>query len=60
MAIEGPTKQKSWKLDEDLAIEFEIQAKRSRSKEIDLITRYIKEGLERDKNSKDQTTLDDS
>ena len=60
MAIEGPTKQKSWKLSEDLAIEFEIQAKRSRTTEINLITRYIEEGLARDKNSKDQTTLDDS
>lgn len=56
MAIKGPTKQKSWKLSEDLAIEFEIQAKRSRTKEVDLITRYIIEGLQRDKN---QTTLDD-
>ena len=55
MVIKEPTKQKSFKLSEELAIEFEIQAKRSRTKEIDLITRYIEEGLQRDKN---QTTLD--
>ncbi len=58
MAIQEPTKQKSFKISEDLAIEFEIQAKRSRTKEVDLITRYIHEGLERDQNEDKQSTLD--
>ncbi|WP_292747408.1 hypothetical protein [Methanobrevibacter sp.] len=58
MAIQEPTKQKSFKISEDLAIEFEIQAKRSRTKEVDLITRYIQEGLERDQNEDKQSTLD--
>jgi hypothetical protein len=58
MAIQEPTKQKSFKISEDLAIEFEIQAKRSRTKEVDLITRYIKEGLERDQVDNKQATLD--
>ncbi len=58
MAIQEPTKQKSFKISEELAIEFEIQAKRSRTKEVDLITRYIKEGLERDQVDNKQATLD--
>ena len=36
----------------------EIQAKRSRTKEVDLITRYIQEGLEREQNEDKQSTLD--
>ena len=58
MAIQEPTKQKSFKISEDLAIEFEIQAKRSRTKEVDLITRYIEEGLKRDQVDNKQATLD--
>ena len=58
MAIQEPTKQKSFKISEDLAIEFEIQAKRSRTKEVDLITRYIQEGLKRDQADNNQATLD--
>lgn len=58
MAIQEPTKQKSFKISEDLAIEFEIQAKRSRTKEVDLITRYIEEGLERDSRDDKQSTFD--
>jgi len=58
MAIQEPTKQKSFKISEDLAIEFEIQAKRSRTKEVDVITRYIQEGLKRDQADNKQATLD--
>lgn len=54
-----PTKQKSFKISEELAIDFEIQAKLNRVREIDLITRYIEEGIERDRNKhNNQTTLD--
>lgn len=49
-------KQKAFRIDDDLALEFEIHAKKLRIKEVDLITRYIREGLDRDSN---QTTLDD-
>ena len=40
------TKQKSFRISEELAIEFEVHARK---------TRYITEGLKRDSN---QTTLD--
>lgn len=43
-------KQKSFRISEELAIEFEVHAKRTQTKEVDLITRYIIEGLERDNN----------
>ena len=49
------TKQKSFRISEELAIEFEVHARKTQTKEVDLITRYIREGLQRDSN---QTTLD--
>ena len=49
------TKQKSFRISEELAIEFEVHARKTQTKEVDLITRYIEEGLKRDSN---QTTLD--
>ena len=49
------TKQKSFRISEELAIEFEVHARKTQTKEVDLITRYITEGLKRDSN---QTTLD--
>ena len=49
------TKQKAFRISEDLAIEFEVHARKTQTKEVDLITRYIQEGLKRDSN---QTTLD--
>lgn len=48
-------KQKNFKIREDLALDFEIHAKKLKTKEIDLITRYIEEGMQRDKG---QTKLD--
>lgn len=51
-------KQKAFRIDDDLALEFEIHAKKLRVKEVDLITRYIREGLDRDSNQI-QTTLDE-
>lgn len=49
------TKQKTFRISEELAIDFEVHARRTQTKEVDLITRYIIEGLQRDSN---QTTLD--
>ena len=49
-------KDKHFRIDEDLAYKFEIHAKKSKTSEVKLITRYIKEGLMRDSN---QTTLDE-
>lgn len=49
-------KQKGFRIDEDLALEFEIQAKKLKISETALITRYIKDGLQRDAN---QSNLDD-
>ena len=49
------TKQKAFKIPTDLAIDFEVQAKRLQIKEVDLAVKYIEEGLRRDHN---QTTLD--
>ena len=51
------TKQKSFRISEDLAMEFEIRAKKNKTTEIELITRYIKEGLERDENKVDPKQL---
>lgn len=48
-------KLKNFRLDNELAYEFEIQAKKLRTSEVKLVTRYIKEGLMRDKG---QTRLD--
>ena len=41
-------KQKAFRINDDLALEFEIHAKKMRVKEVDLITRYIREGIDRD------------
>ena len=49
-------KKKFFRLDNELAYEFELQAKKLRTSEVKLVTRYIKEGLRRDSN---QTTLDE-
>ena len=49
------TKQKTFRIPEELAIEFEVHARKTQTKEVDLIMRYIREGLRRDSN---QTTLD--
>lgn len=49
-------KKKFFRLDDDLAYRFELQAKKLRISEVKLITRYIEEGLRRDEN---QMTLDD-
>ena len=49
------TKQKSFRISEELAIEFEVHARKTQTKEVDLIMKYIREGLKRDSN---QTTLD--
>lgn len=49
-------KKKFFRLDDELAYEFELQAKKLRTSEVKLVTRYIKEGLRRDEN---QTTLDE-
>lgn len=48
-------KRKTFKFPIELAIEFEVQAKKIQSTEAELAMRYIEEGLRRDKN---QTTLD--
>ena len=50
-------KLKNFRLDNELAYEFEIQAKKLRTSEVKLVTRYIKEGLMRDKG---QTRLDEN
>ena len=42
-------KQKNFKIDSELAIEFEIHAKRMQTSELELIHRYIKNGIEQDK-----------
>lgn len=49
-------KHKGFRIDEKLALEFEIHAKKLKTSETALITRYIKEGMQRDIN---QTNLDD-
>ena len=49
------TKQKTFRIPTELAIEFEVHAKKTQTKEVDLIMKYIRECLKRDSN---QTTLD--
>lgn len=43
------TKQKSFKIPLDLAIEFEVHARRTQTTGTKLIIRYIKEGLKHDR-----------
>ena len=50
------TKHKGFRIDEDLALDFEIHAKKLKTSETALITRYIKEGMQRDEN---QSNLDE-
>lgn len=50
------TKHKGFRIDKNLALDFEIHAKKLKTSEVALITRYIKEGMQRDEN---QTNLDD-
>lgn len=53
-------KMKSFRLDDELAYKFELQAKKLRTSEIKLISRYIEEGLINDElKDNNQTTLDD-
>jgi len=49
-------KKKYFRIDDDLAFRFELQAKKLRISEAKLVSRYIEEGLRRDEN---QMTLDD-
>lgn len=49
-------KRKTIRLDDELAYRLEVYAKTIRESENSLISRYIEEGLRRDKN---QLTLDD-
>lgn len=49
-------KKKYFQLDEDLAYDFELQAKKLKTSEVKLVSRYIREGLKRDAN---QLTLDE-
>lgn len=49
-------KQKLFRLDDELAYQLEVYAKTIRKTENSLVSRYIEEGLRRDKN---QSTLDD-
>ena len=49
-------KKKYFRLDDELAYRFELQAKKLRISEVKLVSRYIEEGLRRDSN---QTTLDE-
>ena len=42
-------KQKNFKIDSELAKEFEIHAKVMETSELELIQRYIKNGIEQDK-----------
>ena len=49
-------KKKTYRLDEELAYELELHAVKQRTSEVELVRRYIREGLRRDKG---QTNLDD-
>jgi len=49
-------KKKYFRIDDELALRFELQAKKLRISEVKLISRYIEEGLRRDEN---QLTLDE-
>ena len=51
-----PIKRKTIRLDDGLAYQLEVYAKTIRQSENSLVSRYIEEGLRRDKN---QMTLDD-
>jgi len=56
MTKENPdVKLKNFRINNELAYEFELHAKKMRISETKLIIRYIQEGMQRDKN---QTTLD--
>ena len=48
-------KLKNFRLENELAYEFELHAKKMKTSEVKLIKRYIKEGIMRDKG---QTRLD--
>ena len=48
-------KLKNFRIENELAYEFELHAKKMRISETKLITRYIQEGMKRDEG---QTTLD--
>ena len=50
-------KKKTYRLDRELAYELEIYAKQRHTSEVELVRRYIAEGLRRDKG---QTTLDET
>ena len=43
-------KRKTYRLDDDLAYRLEVYAKTIRQSENSLVSRYIEEGLKRDKN----------
>ena len=45
MSEKPKIKMKSFRLDDDLAYRFELQAKKLRTSEIKLLSRYIEEGL---------------
>ena len=50
-------KKKTYRLDDELAYELELHAVKQRTSEVELVRRYIREGLHRDKG---QTTLDET
>ena len=53
--VKPDEKKKSFRLKKELAYELELYAKQKHVSEVELVRRYIKEGLMRDKG---QTTLD--
>ena len=59
MSDESHQKKKYFRIDDELCLKFEIQARKFRISETKLIARYIKEGLERDEIDKNQMTLDE-
>lgn len=50
-------KQKGFRIDEDLAMEFEIHAKKLKVSETELITRYIKDGMQKDDNQSNRDEI---
>ena len=50
-------KKKTYRFDNELAYELELHAVKQRTSEFELVRRYIREGLRRDKG---QTTLDET
>lgn len=58
MSEKSNQKKKCFRIDDDLALKFEIQAKQFRISETKLIARYIEEGLKRDEIDENQMTLD--